>query len=94
MLVKLQYKYTDDWKDIYNGIHEIDAGNYQVAIDLLTVALTKFPTQVQLFELRSRAYLGLNDFKSALADANKIRDINPNSSAVITLPCLLIPKKN
>lgn len=76
--VQLQYKYTSSWESLYSGIKSVERGDYEKGIENLSKAIDKFPHEIRLFETRSQAYIATNQLKLALADAIKVREINPN----------------
>jgi hypothetical protein len=57
---------------------------------LLDESITSHPDWADLYSQRSRAYLGLGKVKEALADAQRVIELNPNSAEV----CFEIPFVN
>lgn len=63
-------------------IHE-DAKNYDKAVEAYTKLIEIDPAHIAGYLKRYQAYLAKNDFEKALADANKIVDIQPAQGYIL-----------
>eukprot|EP01104_Vermistella_antarctica_P011356 TRINITY_DN3160_c0_g1_i1.p1 TRINITY_DN3160_c0_g1~~TRINITY_DN3160_c0_g1_i1.p1 ORF type:complete len:825 (+),score=159.80 TRINITY_DN3160_c0_g1_i1:195-2669(+) len=77
--VQLHYKYVKAWGPIYAGFAALHKRDHAAAQKSLSLALGSFPEDIDLLGARSAAYIGLRQYKEAMLDAAKIKEINPNS---------------
>ncbi|MEJ2544773.1 MAG: hypothetical protein P8Y99_11970 [Calditrichaceae bacterium] len=71
---------SDDVKILHMLLQaELDAGNYQQAVDEATIWLNKDLEQKAILKLRAQAYEGLTNYSFAINDYKTILQINPNN---------------
>jgi tetratricopeptide (TPR) repeat protein len=59
---------------------QFDRGDYQAAVGTLSSALAGNPNDARLLHLRSRSYLEVKDFASAIADGARAVSLRPDDS--------------
>lgn len=65
------------------GLSEVEAGNYQTAVDDFTCALTLDPSNYTIYFYRAGAYYDLKDYKAARADYEAVLKEVPNDGSTL-----------
>ncbi|KAL6062755.1 hsp70-Hsp90 organizing protein 3 [Balamuthia mandrillaris] len=78
--LKLQYKYVREWEILYQGMQQMKRQDWRGALQSLTRAIDQFPDEENLYSSRSAVCVELKMSQEALADAQKLINLNPNSA--------------